>query len=338
MPLHRPATRSKARSLFFSVALAVAWVGGGAEVIDMRARALPVTEKEDAELSRPGAFTCDFTIPGSYPFTQVAPDIERDRMYMAARPGMQHKHIPMAFTNTGDLLSGGRYLFDTQREARHYLTWIQTRFELDGMLFFDRPIFVAPDCHAWESIQAEDFADFRTSQVVFRTERFAVGRANVRDRLAALYPAIRAEALARGYTGLWLLYAKQDRLASVVYFADRVAPVAPGELDVVSYGALADAQPLGHPLEAEGWSRVFDRTSWTLTIWLPFMPGDRGEASIWPNSPPLPEPYAGDGVCEVSRGEDASNSLGDCPLTCGDGVADPGEDSHNCPGDVRLFD
>lgn len=56
------------------------------------------------------------------------------------------------------------------------------------------------------------------------------------------------------------------------------------------------------------------------------------------NSPPFPQPYAGDGVCEVSRGENALNPPSDCPATCGEGVAQPGEDTQKCPGDVRLDD
>src|SRR5918994_886349 len=43
-----------------------------------------------------GAFTCDFALPGNLPLDLVAPIIERDRMYMAERPGMQRKQIPLA--------------------------------------------------------------------------------------------------------------------------------------------------------------------------------------------------------------------------------------------------
>src|SRR5215216_3696644 len=45
-----------------------------------------------------GAFTCDFTIDGNFPLN-VAAVIERDRMYMAERPGMQRKQIPLRFDN-----------------------------------------------------------------------------------------------------------------------------------------------------------------------------------------------------------------------------------------------
>src|ERR671913_544179 len=85
-----------------------------------------------------GAFTCDFGLPGEMPLGQVAPVIERDRMYMAERPGMQRKQIPLRFDNaTGDLLSGGRYLFNTRQQAVDYKSWVENEFVLDGTLFFD---------------------------------------------------------------------------------------------------------------------------------------------------------------------------------------------------------
>src|SRR5215212_9680154 len=61
-------------------------------------------DDDDERAPRPGniqargCFTCDFTIPGNSPL-DVAPAIERDRMYMAERPGMQRKQIPLRFDN-----------------------------------------------------------------------------------------------------------------------------------------------------------------------------------------------------------------------------------------------
>src|SRR5215218_6387742 len=74
------------------------------------------TDNDDDEnsmgnISAKGCFTCDFTITADFPLSQVAPVIERDRMYMAERRGMQRKQIPIRFDNaTGNLFSGGRYL------------------------------------------------------------------------------------------------------------------------------------------------------------------------------------------------------------------------------------
>jgi len=53
---------------------------------------------------------------------------------------------------------------------------------------------------------------------------------------------------------------------------------------------VAAAVGVGEAFDAAGWPNLFDRTQWVLTIWFPFRPGDRGEPSVWPNSPPFPAP------------------------------------------------
>lgn len=291
---------------------------------------------EPAERAR-GAFTCDFALPADFPLDQVGPVIERDRMYMAARPGMRHKHIPIAFDpDNGQILTGGRYLFDTARRARLYKDWVFNHFNLDGTLFLQRPYFLAPECHAWDVIGAHDFADIHTSQIVLRTERWAVPHASQGHVLRQRFNALLATAQARGLSSIWLLYNKPEALVSLVYFGDRVSPSDPTVPDFASLGALAEAPPLGAIFDDQGWTQTFDRTQWTLTIWFPFVLGDQGEAALWPNSPPFPQPFSGDGVCEVSRGESPADSP-ECLPTCGDGIAQAGENSVNCPGDVRLF-
>jgi hypothetical protein len=58
----------------------------------------------DSDSQLGGAFTCDFGLssdPSLLPLDQIAPSTERDRMYMSARPGMLHKHIPISFDDTG---------------------------------------------------------------------------------------------------------------------------------------------------------------------------------------------------------------------------------------------
>jgi hypothetical protein len=296
-----------------------------------------VPPDERGNVKARGAFTCDFALPGSFPFGEVAAVIERDRMYMAERPGMQRKQIPMAFDfNTGNLLTGGRYLFDTEQDAAKYKRWVENDFVLDGTHFFDRPIFLNPDCHAWGVVGAHNFKDVE-QQVVVRTERWSVPADGQTQALREGWPLVLAEAEARGLAGVWLLYNKEERLAQLVYFADRVVPQNPYAPDFVSLGALESAAPLGAAFDTRGdWAKNFDRTHWVLTVWFPFAPGDRGQASLWPNSPPLPEPYVGDGVCEVSRGENHDNAPADCGPTAGDGVCDAGENTLNTPGDCRL--
>lgn len=284
-----------------------------------------------------GSFTCDFALPGDVPLDQVAPIIERDRMYMAERPGMQRKQIPLRFDfATGNLLSGGRYLFDSKQDAVDYKAWVENDFILDGIHFFDRPIFISPDCHSWGVIGAHNFQDL-PQQVVVRTERWSVPHHNQKEKLKQKFPALLAAAQQRGLTGVWLLYNKQEQLAQIVYFADRIVPQDPLMPDFASLGALESAPPLGAIFDNQpGWTKMFDRTQWVLTVWFPFELGDQGLPALWPNSPPLPEAYPGDGVCEVSRGENNVNAPGDCGPNAGNGVCDAGENTQNTPGDCRL--
>ncbi|HZM90634.1 MAG TPA: hypothetical protein VFF31_29205, partial [Blastocatellia bacterium] len=261
----------------------------------------------------------------------VAPLIERDRMYMAARRGMQNKYLPLKFeAGTGNLLSGGRYLFDTEHDAEQYRDWVENDFILDGMHFFDRPFFINPDFHSWRVIEAHHL-DELAKRVIVRTERWSVPNNDQVDTLQQKWNGVLDEARTRGLTSVWLLYNQDERLVQLVYFADRIATQGPAPDFGLS--ALESSAALGHHFDDQAWTKTFDRTQWVLTIWFPFVTGDNGEPSLWPHSPPFPSPNCGDGVCEVSRGETNATCPGDCPPTAGNGKCEPGENTMNCPGD-----
>ncbi|MEO7328916.1 MAG: hypothetical protein ABI193_10080 [Minicystis sp.] len=288
------------------------------------------------ELSAEGSFSCDFGLPAALPLDQVPGIIERDRMYMAERPGMQHKHLPLAFDPaTGNLFSGGRYLFDTAKQAEDYKQWVSNDFILDGTKFLERPIFLAPECHAWSVIGAHDFKPI-AAQLVLRTERWSVPENNAKHELRDLWDGIRHEADQRDLAAVWLLYSKHEHLAQLVYFADRVAPNDPTAPDFASLGALAGSPALGHSLASLGGSKTFDRSEWILTVWSPFKAGDHGAPSLWPYSPPFPAPFCGDNTCEPSRGETHESCAADCASGCGNNGCQPGEDTRSCPSDCRL--
>lgn len=301
------------------------------------ARAQALTGEGD--LAAAGAFTCDLTMPGT--ITTDSPEpvgaaLERDRILMARRAGLLRKHIPLRIDPlTGNLQAGGRYLFDTAQHAREYDRFVRN-YTLDGVKFLERPYFIEQECHAWATIGARDFADVHTAQVVFRTERWQVPAGNQHRRLREAWPTLRWQAAARGLTGVWLLYNQHERLVSLVYFANRLVPKDPTTPDFATLGALEAAPPLGDVLNDPRYVKIFDRTQWSWTIWFPTLAGDRGEPSLWPRSPPLPEPFAGDGVCEVSRGETFENASSDCAPGCGNGICQPGEDIGRCPGDCGL--
>ena len=291
------------------------------------------------DLSVEGAFTCDFTLPGSLVASSPEPIgavLERDRMIMSRQPGIMRKHVPLGIDfNTGNLFSGGRYLFDTEELAKEYKTFVTQEFTLNGVQFLDRPEFLETDCHSWSVVAARDFADIHTSQIVLRTERWGVPSVNQRQLLKDRWPAIRAAAAARGYSSVWLLYNRQEQLVSLVYFGNRVAPPDPNAPDFASLFSLQEAPALGDLLADLGYAKQLDRTHWSWTIWFPFLNGDRGEPSLWPNSPPFPQPYVGDGVCEPSRGETHQTAAADCSVTCGDGICQVGESAQMCPSDCR---
>ncbi|MGH9458123.1 MAG: hypothetical protein ACRD2J_10860 [Thermoanaerobaculia bacterium] len=291
-------------------------------------------ETKRGNIGAGGAFTCDFGLPPTMDFGAVPGILERDRMYMSARPGFMRKLIPLRIEfSTGELASGGRYLFATREDADAYKSWVETEFVLDGALFFSRPYFLAPECHAWSVIGTQDFTPLDAPHSVIRTERWEVPFANQRKLLADRWPSLVSEARARGLAGVWLLYNKQEQLVSLVYMNEPALP-DPNVPDFAALAAMELAPPLGALFADQGWARAFDKSHWTLTTWFPFASGDRGEPSLWPNSPPFPQPYPGDGVCEPSRGENGNTAPMDCPSSCGDGLAQPGETNANCPGDV----
>lgn len=337
--MNRASTLPSARGLLLASLAVLAWACGPQPTPEPEPEpeTAPAAQSLTLDDDEPGAFTSDFIVPSTFPSNQLGPVIERDRMYMAARPGFQLEYTPLRLAENGDFLTGGRYLWENFKRAKEYKQWVETQFILDGTVFIQRDYIVNREFHAWIRIGHADLGDVRTEQWVVRTERFTVPAVNQRSLLKGRWQALLDEATLRGYTGLWLLYNPDESLVSLVYFANRVAPSNPLAPDFASLSALELALPLGnHFSDQQGWTRVFDRTSWVAGVWFPFVLGDRGEAALWPYSPPFPAPYAGDGVCAVSRGENSTNAP-ECLPTCGNGVADAGEDTLNCPGDVRVF-
>lgn len=289
-----------------------------------------------------GAFTCDFGLPPNMPLDGLPTVTERDRMYMAERPGLVHKHLPIRLpTMEGEpIYSGGRYLFENERKARDYKHWVETDYALDSILFLTRSYFLNPLCYAWRVIGVQHMGDIHSTHAFVRTERWRVPddvqHVNQTGLLKARWPTILAEAQQRNMTGVWLLYNRQERLVSIVYFTNHSSTRDPNVLNTADLQALETATPLGHVFDDQAWPKIFDRSHYVLSIWFPFVAGDQGEPSVWPQSSSLPLPSAGDGLCVVSRGENYFNSPNDCPATCGNAVADTGETTQNCPGDVRL--
>ena len=236
------------------------------------------------------AVTVDFGLPAELPLNELAPVIERDRQHMAKRPGMRSKHLPFRIDSTsGNYLSGGRYLFDSLENAERYKSWAGNEFVLDGFKFFERPFFLDAVCHVWSVIGAHDFADIHSAHTVIRSERWQL-RSGRKHDFVQCWSEIYREAEKRNLASVWLLENGPEELAGIVSITGGVAPAAASQSINAGLEAVESAAPLGTMFERLGWTKVFDRTSWVLTIWFPITEGQADVAPLWPNSPPLPGP------------------------------------------------
>lgn len=317
--------------------------GGGSELSDSmsstagEARVAASEGVEGVSRGMRGATFCDYKLLPTLPVEQAPAIIERDRMYMAERPGVTFKYLPLSLPTEREpyIYSGGRYLVDTVKHAQDYAHWVINEYRLDGVLFSERPYFLRTECTAYSVIGLEDFKELRSTHHVMRTERFALPEGHHRGYLESRWNELVVEARARGMSSVWLVYNPEARLAAIVYTLERLSAVDSEVSAFATVPALASAPPLGAHLAREGWVKTQDVTHFVWGLWFRFTPGDRGLPTVWPNAPLLPTPFSGDGLCLVSAGENHENSPADCPPTCGNAIAEPGETWVNCPGDVR---
>lgn len=286
---------------------------------------LYVTESAHArELPQRGAMTCDLLLDMvTFAPATAAPTIERDRMQMFGSPeaaGGSVKYLPFGDCDEASMTcwSGGRYLFDTPEQAADYRDMLDA-YNYGGTLFLDRPEFLDAECFAWDTVGAATFATYDEFRAI-RTVRWQVpAEDDLAVDLRVLWPRVRRAAQHGGAEAVWLLYSQDRAHVAVVLLADDASVLA-GLTPAISFG-----------------TPEYDRTLSVLTIWRPFVPGDQGEPSAWPNSPPLPEPACGDGVCEPSRGEDGVSCAVECAPGCGDGICDADESNTSCPSDCFWF-
>jgi hypothetical protein len=233
-----------------------------------------------------------FQLPGRELDPRAPGMIDRDRLIMAARPGMFRKLLPLRIDESG-VHTGGCYLFDTYEHAKAYRDWVANDFVLDGVKFLDRPVIMEPRDQLWQVVGFEDFDDVRTAQDVMRFERWHVAaRTEVDGLRERAWPALRERARAAGLTSAWLLYGPDEHHPQLGLVT--VAARGPGDgrgTALPDLAPLASAPSLGEAIasELEG-TKVFDRTSLVYMVWFPVTGSDADEPAVWPGSPPLPGP------------------------------------------------
>ncbi|MDJ0929391.1 MAG: hypothetical protein QNJ73_17260 [Gammaproteobacteria bacterium] len=244
---------------------------------------------EPGPIAVEGAVFDDFLLTDHLPADQAPGVIERDRLLMAARPGFNRKLLPLRLEpDSGRAYSGGRYLLDTHENAVEFARWVKEDFAIDGTLLLERPDFAEVTAQVWRVIGAHDFARLADAQKVVRVERWTTAP-GAESWLENNWPTWRDRAEEAGLASVWLVHNGEQREASLVMVNDAPTPAA--EPDFTSVAALENLPSLATDAEAAGLlTRVFDRTSWIFTIWLPYRDGADNAPAIWPNSPPLPAP------------------------------------------------
>jgi len=309
--------------------------------------AVPMHAHAIRDLPHRGAFTCDFElfVDPATPLDAQAGVIDHDRQLMSsadAAEGFKHKVIPIFVDpSTGKTYAGGRYLFDKWAQARSYEKFVKEDFHTfdpatgQVVQFLDRSIFANPDCRNWYVVGAAEFSDFKTTQYQLRTERWSIPTPlGIIVFLELKWPQVKAAAKRiPGVSAVWLLVNREDRVVSVVYFQNRLAPFPTAGMDQL----MSAPSVLAGYAAAHGWTQIYMAGHLALNIWLPFLPGDQGLAALWPNSDAIPlVPSTSDGVCSPSRGETSATDAA-CLATCGNAADDAGETWLNCPADVSPY-
>lgn len=237
------------------------------------------------------AFTDAFQFPGRTVNPMLPQVIERDRLIMAARPGLIRKLLPLRHDDAG-VYCGGCYLFDTFENATAFADWAEHEFVLDGVHFLDRAPFLEPSLQLWQVVGTADFAEVTRDQEIMRFERWHLGGPGDSAELQrAWWPKIRKQAEADGDATVWLLlggdeFHPQLGLVTARCRSDpeRRGATPPDVTELEGRDSLG--VELATALDA---TKVFDRTSWVYTVWHPIVEGDSSpDTAQWPCSPPLP--------------------------------------------------
>ncbi|NNH71078.1 hypothetical protein HLB23_14590 [Nocardia uniformis] len=236
------------------------------------------------------AFTSDFAVAPEVSMSDLVDKQEIERRVMDDRTGMLMKYMPTRYDAvTGEVLTGGRYLFDTWANVEEYRRFTAEELEFEpGVKFWSRPFFLGVDRHIWRVAGAHNFTPL-AEHAVDRFERFTFEGGNPRAMLEEVWPAVRDSARAEGLGAAWLLYQPEERQIAIHTVASRIADDDPVDSAEASIRAIATMPSLGNLLPAQLRARkVFDRSAMIISMWLPKSRVAGGIPTANPMTPPLP--------------------------------------------------
>ncbi|KAH7361653.1 hypothetical protein B0T11DRAFT_279304 [Plectosphaerella cucumerina] len=245
---------------------------------------------EVGELTAKAGFTADMILDEHLDIAAAVNSQDMSRVDMALRKGMYIKTVPYYLHPvTGQIIVGGRYLFDTYEDAVNYADW-STKEYLVGdppAHFWDLPIFSNVQRWIWRVAGAHHFS-LPEKHGLHRLQRWTYDGDNVEEELTNAWPGIREASKKRGAGGVWLLYQPDDKLISIFTVMNKPDTVTVESIyDAVE--SLKAQSSLGELLPSSLNAKpIFDRTSPNLAIWLPVSRAAGGVEQTTPLTPVLP--------------------------------------------------
>lgn len=240
--------------------------------------------------SAKAAMTSDIVMRAGVTAQDVANSIESTRPNMDHYTGMNRKYTPFAFDGlSGSPICGGRYLFDTRKNADDYFKWTHEELEIEpGVKFWDWPVFERVEKFIWDVVGAEDFTPVETHNVN-RFERWRYDHDLALSDLQNSWTSVRDSASKAGRGGVWLLHHEAQKLVGVLT-VDAVQLPFEQTVEDIDLSALVETPSRGQLFPATlGLTKIFDRTSYVMSTWLPLSRSGGGQHVAHPTSV-LPRP------------------------------------------------
>jgi hypothetical protein len=195
-----------------------------------------------------------------------------ERLTMDRRPGMQIKYLPYRYDETsGNLYTGGAYLFDTLENAKDYARWAKEEFQVGDpkVPFFEQ--FLGHRAWVCEVLGACNFAPVEDCAVDdTQLWNYSSAKDDVEQMLRAAFSKLKAAAQTAGATSIWLLQNSKEK--TVGFHLTFPKAGAGGGLDAVreSLVSAKRQKSLEHLLPKDlGLTPLYTRSSPILTSWLP---------------------------------------------------------------------
>ncbi|KAF5019233.1 hypothetical protein F66182_8774 [Fusarium sp. NRRL 66182] len=236
-----------------------------------------------------GAFTAEIRITARVGLQDIWHSQYAGSQVMGKRPGMYIKYLPTKYHQiSGDMLTGGAYLFDTFENANKYEDWTTHGFKVGDpeTTYWKQPLFTSVDAWVWKVIGAHNFTPV-DQHGIGRLQRWSYHHVGVESILTQLYPLLKDAAESRGAGSFWLLHRPQDRTVAVHMSFPKPESsddetIREAVEDVAKKRSVATLFP--EVLETEV---LFDRTSVYHAVWLPMTEGGKGVKVVCPNFPVL---------------------------------------------------